>query len=47
MKAMMTQTLTTLFFQQESQLTPSSHLICFQRVRLDASATQELYTVLI
>lgn len=47
MKAMVTLTLTTLFFQQESQLTPSSHLICFQRVRLDASATQELYTVLI
>lgn len=32
-------------FQQESQLTPSSHLICFQHVHLDANAIQELYTV--
>lgn len=47
MKVMVTVMLTTLFFQQESQLTPSSHLICFQHVRLDASATQELCTVLI
>lgn len=47
MKVMEMLMLTTLFFQQERRLTPSSHSICFQHVRLDASAIQELYTVLI